>query len=71
LDPLGGRLWTADEVADYLRVDKATLRRWRREGIGPPVIMAAPATPRYPENGLILWRRDNGHVMGTPTRLAS
>jgi hypothetical protein len=40
-------------------VDKETLRRWRRQRTGPPVILCGPATPRYPENGLILWMRDN------------
>jgi predicted DNA-binding transcriptional regulator AlpA len=29
------RLWTADEVAEYLQVPKATLYQWRYLGIGP------------------------------------
>lgn len=29
------RLWTADEVAEYLQVPRATLYQWRYLGIGP------------------------------------
>jgi hypothetical protein len=70
LDPLGGRMWTPEEVADYLRVDKETLRSWRRKRTGPPVVLCAPATARYPENGLIIWKRNNVQVH-EPRRLAS
>ena len=69
-DPLGGRMWTPQEVAAYLQVNKETLRRWRRDHVGPPVVMCAPATPRYPENGLVIWRRANVHGY-EPSRLAS
>jgi hypothetical protein len=59
LDVPEGRLLLPEEVARYLRVDKETLRRWRRQRTGPPVILCGRATPRYPENGLIIWMRDN------------
>jgi hypothetical protein len=65
-----GRLLMPEEVARYLRVDKETLRRWRRRRTGPPVILCGPATPRYPENGLIIWMRDNTQLMERE-RLAS
>lgn len=33
--PATERLWTADDVAGYLQVPKATLYQWRYLGIGP------------------------------------
>ena len=33
--PASGRLWTAQDVADYLTVPLATLYQWRYLGIGP------------------------------------
>jgi hypothetical protein len=62
LDPLGGTLLTPDEVASRLRVDKETLRGWRRRNSGPPVVTLAKSTRRYPENGLIIWLRDNTEI---------
>lgn len=62
VDDLGvpeGRLLTPEEVSRYLRVDRETLRRWKRQRTGPPVILCGPSTPRYPEKGLIIWMRDN------------
>ena len=59
LGALGGPLRTPEEVARYLRVDKETLRRWRRQRTGPPVVLCGPYTPRYPEDALITWMRDN------------
>lgn len=55
---LGGRLLTSRQVGDMLQVDNETLRRWARQGAGPPFIRIAPATRRYPENALITWMRD-------------
>jgi hypothetical protein len=70
LDPLGGRLWTPDEVATHFQVDKETLRRMRRERRGPPVVMLGRSTRRYPENGLIIWKRENAELF-EQGRLAS
>jgi hypothetical protein len=61
-DPLGGRLWTPEEVAGHLRVAKETLREWRRLDQGPPVVMVGLHTPRYPENGLMMFIRHNATV---------
>ncbi|SDJ00515.1 DNA binding domain-containing protein, excisionase family [Actinokineospora alba] len=30
------RLWTIEDVADYLRVPVETVRAWRKNGSGPP-----------------------------------
>lgn len=58
-DPLGGKLLTPRQVGDRLQVDNETLRRWARQGKGPPFVKIAPATRRYPENGLMAWMRDH------------
>lgn len=45
-------LWRSVEVAEFLGVSKATLSRWRRQGVGPGCIHVAgiaryrPATVR-------------------------
>lgn len=33
---LTGKLWTVDEVAEYLGVPKQTLYQWRTHQYGPP-----------------------------------
>lgn len=38
---------TLQETADYLRVKPATIRKWAREGTGPP---------QYRAGGIILYR---------------
>ena len=40
-------LWTADEVAEALRVHPATLRRWRACDEGPPWLLVAGTALRY------------------------
>jgi transposase-like protein len=50
---------TPQEVARRLEVDPETLRRWAREDKGPPYVLVAPATKRYPEKALIAWLQDN------------
>lgn len=49
---------TAREVADMLKVDNETLRRWARQGTGPPLLQIAPATRRYSRAGLAQWMKD-------------
>lgn len=56
---LDGRLLTPRQVADLLQVDMETLRRWARQGTGPPFIPVAPATKRYPETLLTTWMRQH------------
>lgn len=62
LDPLGGRLLTPQEVAERLQTTDSALRRLRRKGTGPPVVMISEGTRRYPEDGLLLWIRDNAEL---------
>lgn len=41
-------LMTEREVADFLRVDRSTLCRWRLTGTSPlKHVMVSPTTPRY------------------------
>jgi excisionase family DNA binding protein len=53
---MGERLWTEEEVADYLHVSRDTVRRWRREGTGPPVEWAGNR-PRYRKDDVDAWLR--------------
>ncbi|HEY6590374.1 MAG TPA: helix-turn-helix domain-containing protein [Actinomycetota bacterium] len=50
--PPGARLEA--EVAELLKVSVGTVRRWRREGIGPPVLWAG-GRPRYRRGDVDSW----------------
>jgi excisionase family DNA binding protein len=50
---------TEAEVAELLKVSVGTVRRWRREGIGPPVLWAG-GRPRYRRGDVDAWlQREN------------
>ncbi|GAA1328827.1 hypothetical protein GCM10009592_17310 [Brachybacterium rhamnosum] len=49
---------TSAEVAQWLRVDKSTLCRWRTAGIGPRVTWLAPSLPRYARADVEAWLRE-------------
>lgn len=57
-DLLSDEWLTVREVADILKVDNETLRRWARQGTGPPLLQIATATRRYSKAGLVAWMRD-------------
>ena len=40
-------LLTTNEVSRRLKVSREKLRRWRREGDGPPFLKVGPRTVRY------------------------
>lgn len=50
-----GRLLKTDEVAERLRVDPSTLRRWRLDEVGPRFRRVGPHTYRYPVDELENW----------------
>lgn len=52
---LTGRLYTADEAADYLNVAAQTLAHWRVQGIGPKFIHLSKRCVRYSELALRDW----------------
>ncbi len=45
---------TEAEVADFLRLSPATLKRWRNKREGPPYIHVGAAV-RYPHADLLIW----------------
>jgi excisionase family DNA binding protein len=51
---MGERLMSEQEVADYLHVHVATVRKWRRAGTGPPVRWAG-TKPRYRRAEVDAW----------------
>jgi excisionase family DNA binding protein len=51
---MGERLWTEQELADYCHVHVTTVRRWRRNGTGPPVHWAGNK-PRYRRSEVDAW----------------
>jgi excisionase family DNA binding protein len=53
-------LMTEQELAAYCRVNLETVRRWRREGIGPPVLWAGPRRPRYRRAEVDEWLERGG-----------
>ena len=48
------QLLTEAEVADYLRISLATIRRWRAEGTGPPWLRVGRGI-RYSRRSLDAW----------------
>jgi excisionase family DNA binding protein len=50
---------TEQELAEYCRVALRTVRKWRAEGTGPPVLWAG-GRPRYRRSEVDAWleRRD-------------
>jgi excisionase family DNA binding protein len=54
------RLWTPAETADYLQVTDSTLRRWRREGIGPAWLKLG-RTVRYRPSDVRAWLAAREH----------
>ena len=48
------RLMSEEELAHYLSVSLATVRRWRYEGTGPPVLWAGNR-PRYRREDVDAW----------------
>jgi hypothetical protein len=52
------RLWTENKVAPFINVSKATLRRWRKRGKGPPFMKLGPepgAPGRYSPADVEAW----------------
>lgn len=50
-----GRLLKTDEVAERLRVDPSTLRRWRLDEVEPRFLRVGPHTYGYPVDELENW----------------
>ena len=50
---------TEEEAATLLRVKQFTMRKWRREGGGPPYIRCGGRLIRYTRNDVIGWLADN------------
>lgn len=49
------RLLTDEEVADLCSVKPSTVRRWRREGIGPKPTWLNTTTARYRRQDVAQW----------------
>jgi hypothetical protein len=46
------QLLNSQTAAGLLRIDRATLRRWRTRNIGPPYIRVGPRLIRYRDDDL-------------------
>jgi excisionase family DNA binding protein len=51
---MSAELMTEEELARYCRVSLATVRRWRYEEVGPPVLWAGNR-PRYRREDVDAW----------------
>jgi excisionase family DNA binding protein len=58
-------LLTTAEVAKALKVNERTVRRWRNEGVGPPVMWAG-GHARYRWGDVLDWMRRNDRPPETP-----
>ena len=64
-------VWTENEVADFLQVKNFTLRKWRREGGGPPFVRCGERLIRYTPADVHAWLSKNSfgssaHELGSP-----
>lgn len=48
-------LLTPEEVARFLRISPAELKRWRNAKAGPPFVRLGHRTVRYSQQGLREW----------------
>jgi excisionase family DNA binding protein len=55
------RLLTVDELADYLRISRWTVYRWRSNGEGPPAVMAGHSV-RYRKADVDKWLQPEARV---------
>jgi len=53
------KMLNSTQVAQALRVNRSTLRRWRAQGIGPRVYWLGKATLRYREQDVLAWLERN------------
>jgi predicted DNA-binding transcriptional regulator AlpA len=47
--------WWAVEAADYLRVSRSTLAKWRMNGMGPPFHRCGPRLVYYFKHEIDTW----------------
>ena len=52
-------IMTEGETASLLRIKRFTLRKWRREGCGPPFIRCGGRLIRYIDNDVVRWVEQN------------
>jgi len=50
---------TEEEAASLLRVKRFTMRKWRREGGGPPYMRCGGRLIRYIKNDVLGWLANN------------
>lgn len=55
----GERLWSIDDLCDFLNVTKRTVYRWRRRGEGPPSY-AVIGQLRYRPTEVHAWLEEQG-----------
>ncbi len=53
-------LLTEQELANLLKVSVRTVRRWRAEATGPPVVWAGSHRPRYWRSQVVKWLERGG-----------
>lgn len=53
---MAAKLWTTEELADYLGdVSVRTLEDWRRQGLGPDYVSISPKMVRYRPAAVERW----------------
>lgn len=58
-------LMTEQEAADFLALERETLRKWRQRGVGPGFYRLQGRTIRYSQGELVEWleaQRDGGRA---------
>jgi excisionase family DNA binding protein len=59
MEQQGDALWTTEELSKRLSISVGTLKRWRREGTGPPFIRLGRQA-RYDPATVRAWLREQG-----------
>lgn len=62
---LSAQLLNESQLADYLGVSKACLRKWRTERRGPPVTKVGGTLVRYRQDQLQAWLSEQPTIAAT------
>ena len=60
----GDYLLTTDELAAWLAVHPVTVKRWRRQGVGPRGLRAGLRALRFKKSDVLAWLKERAEQHG-------
>lgn len=61
----GEHLLTTEELAAWLAVHAVTVKRWRRDGEGPPTTWVGVGSVRYRKSDVLAWLQERAEAHRT------